>query len=67
VDCKAHRKEKEFEIIHLHIENTSIDSELWKESFVEMIKSFATFNGCNTIKLTKVSPSKFTNKIRPLF
>lgn len=67
VDCKAHRKEKEFEIIHLHIENTSIESELWKESFVDMIKSFATFNGCNTLKLTKVSPSKFTNKIRPLF
>jgi uncharacterized protein YcaQ len=66
IDCKAHRKEKEFEIIHLHIENTNIDIELWKKPFVEIIKSFATFNGCEQIKLTKVSPSKLTDKIRQL-
>jgi len=66
VDCKAHRKEKEFEIIHLHIENTNIDIELWKKPFAEIIKLFATFNGCEHIKLTKVSPSKPTDKIRQL-
>lgn len=66
VDCKAHRKEKEFEIIHLHIENTNIDIELWKKSFVEIIESFTTFNGCKHIKLTKVSPSKLTNKMGQL-
>lgn len=66
IDCKAHRKEKEFEIIHLHIENTNIDIELWKKPLVEIIKSFATFNGCEQIKLTKVSPSKLTDKIRQL-
>jgi uncharacterized protein len=66
VDCKTHRKEKEFELIHLHIENTNIDIELWKKLFIEIIKSFATFNGCEHIKLTKVSPSKLTNKMRQL-
>lgn len=66
VDCKAHRKEKEFELIHLHIENTTIDIEIWEQPFVEIIKSFAIFNGCNHIKLTKVSPSKLTDKIRQL-
>ena len=66
VDCKAHRKEKEFEIIHLHIENINIDIDLWKQPFVEIIKLFATFNGCEHIKLTKVSPSKLTDKIRQL-
>lgn len=66
IDCKAHRKEKEFEIIHLHIENPNIDFEMWKKPFVEIIKSFVTFNGCEHIKLTKVSPSKLTNKIRQL-
>ncbi|MDQ1086402.1 winged helix-turn-helix domain-containing protein [Siphonobacter sp. SORGH_AS_1065] len=58
MDCKAHRKEKTFEIIHLYIENTAIDIELWKEAFVKIVKSFAAFNGCRYIKLTKVSPSK---------
>jgi uncharacterized protein YcaQ len=66
VDCKAHRKEKEFEIIHLHIENTNIDIDLWKKPFVEIINSFATFNRCEHIKLTKGSPSKLTDKIRQL-
>lgn len=66
VDCKAHRKEKEFEIIHLHIENTNIDIELWEKQFVDIIKSFATFNSCEHVKLTKVSPSKLTDKIRQL-
>lgn len=63
VDCKAHRKEKEFELIHLHIENTNIDIELWVKSFSELVKSFATFNNCENVKLTKVSPSKLAKKI----
>lgn len=64
VDCKAHRKEKEFELIHLHIENTKIDIELWINPFLELVKNFATFNNCENLKLTKVSPIKFTDKIR---
>lgn len=64
VDCKAHRKEKEFELIHLHIENTKIDIELWINPFLELVKNFATFNNCENLKLTKVSPIKLTDKIR---
>ena len=66
VDCKAHRKEKELEIIHLHIENINIDIELCNERFAEVIKLFVIFNGSELIKLTKVSPSKLTNEIRQL-
>ncbi|MCD1118606.1 winged helix-turn-helix domain-containing protein [Chryseobacterium turcicum] len=63
VDCKAHRKEKEFELIHLHVENTTINLELWLKPFLELVKSFATFNNCETLKLTQVTPSKLTNTI----
>ncbi|BAP31234.1 uncharacterized protein CHSO_2197 [Chryseobacterium sp. StRB126] len=59
VDCKAHRKDKKFEMIHLHIENTEIAPELWLSSFAEAVKRFASFNGCESLLLTKVSPSKF--------
>lgn len=58
VDCKAHRKEKKLELIHLHIENSTIEPELWLNPFVETIKRFAIFNNCESLVLTKVSPSK---------
>ena len=64
VDCKAHRKEKQFEMIHLHIENQNIDIELWAKPFVESIRSFAIFNGCQSLDLTKVSPSKLTDTLK---
>lgn len=64
VDCKAHRKEKQFEIIHLHIENQNIDVALWGEAFVKSIRQFATFNGCESLKLTKVSPTKLADTLK---
>ncbi|HFK5563594.1 TPA: winged helix-turn-helix domain-containing protein [Elizabethkingia anophelis] len=60
VDCKAHRSIKKLELINMHIENTNIDIESWIGVFVEAIERFANFNGCNSITLTKVSPSKYT-------
>src|SRR5690606_6139139 len=63
IDCKAHRKESQFEIIHLHIENQTIDHELWIESFVKSVRQFATFNGCESLKLTQVSPSKLSDTL----
>lgn len=63
VDCKAHRKEKKLELIHLHIENTDIDTELWLSLFAESVKRFAVFNGCETLLLTQVSPTKLKKAI----
>ena len=56
VDCKAHRRNRQFELIHLHIEKQEIDPNLWVKSFVETIKDFAGFNGCESIQLTQISP-----------
>lgn len=64
VDCKAHRKEKEFEIIHLHIEDQNTKVESWVNAFAETIKQFAAFNGCASIIPTQVSPSKFTHVLK---
>lgn len=64
VDCKTHRKEKQFELIHLHIENQNIDIELWGEPFVKSIRQFANFNGCQSLKVTKVSPTKLTDILK---
>ncbi|WP_319482490.1 DNA glycosylase AlkZ-like family protein [uncultured Draconibacterium sp.] len=64
MDCKAHRKEKRFEIIHLHIENQNIAIELWAQPFVEELKRFTSFNGCKSFILTKVSPQKLTDTLK---
>ncbi|MBL7052416.1 MAG: winged helix DNA-binding domain-containing protein, partial [Candidatus Marinimicrobia bacterium] len=66
VDCKAHRKEKQFEIINLHIENQNLDIELWGKPFVETIRKFATFNGCESLQLTKVNPLKLSDTLKRL-
>lgn len=64
VDCKAHRSIKKFELINMHIENTNIDIESWIGVFTEAIERFAHFNGCDSIILTKVSPSKYTKLLK---
>jgi len=66
VDCKAHRKEQQFELISLYIENENIAIELWAKPFVELMKQFAKFNGCTSLKLTNVSPSKFTKVLQEM-
>ncbi|WP_433631328.1 winged helix-turn-helix domain-containing protein [Chryseobacterium cucumeris] len=64
IDCKAHRKEKKLELIHLHIENSTINLDLWLKPFIETLKRFAIFNGCESLALTQVSPSKLTTVIK---
>jgi len=64
VDCKAHRKEKQLEIIHLYIENQNLDIESWAKGFMESMKYFATFNGCESIQLNQVSPSNLINRLK---
>ncbi|ERJ57397.1 winged helix-turn-helix domain-containing protein [Sphingobacterium paucimobilis] len=66
VDCKAHRKQQQFEIIHLHVENQSVDLDLWAKPFAERIKQFVLFNGCTSLKLSQVSPSNRTSALRKL-
>lgn len=58
VDCKAHRKEKRLELIHLHVENMEIELELWLKPFMDTVYRFAHFNGCQSVTLTQVSPAK---------
>lgn len=64
VDCKAHRKDKKLELIHLHIEESHINIELWLEPFIQAVKRFAVFNGCESVEVTNVSPSKLVTTIR---
>ncbi len=61
VDCKAHRKTGEFEIIHLHIEDELIDLEEIVGPLVDSMRHFMAFNDCHTIRITRISPKQFTS------
>jgi len=67
VDCKAHRKQRQLELVHLHIEDRSTDTSLLVESFVKAVRRFSVFNDCDTINVSKVSPRKLTSLFRRAF
>jgi len=65
VDCKVHRKEKVFEIIHLHIEKEDMNIESWEASFIRAVKNFAVFNGCDSIVVKTGNSSKINYSFKP--
>lgn len=67
VDCKAHRKDGLFELIHLHIEDRQVDIELVLGPFVKTVQSFAAFNGCHSIKLSKTTPPELKSRLKQIF
>jgi uncharacterized protein YcaQ len=56
MDCKAHRKNRHFEIRNLHFEKHDLDHELVVSVFVEAIKSFIDFQQCDSVSLIEVHP-----------
>ncbi|HBO71285.1 MAG TPA: winged helix-turn-helix domain-containing protein, partial [Acinetobacter sp.] len=64
VDCKAHRKNGRFELIHLHIENTQIDMSSWLPPFFDTLQRFAQFNQCQSIEITQISPPALSSVVR---
>lgn len=55
MDCKAHRKTAVLEIKAVYLELEGVDEALLK-AFVEAIKRFCDFQGCESITLTQVIP-----------
>ena len=61
MDCKAHRKTKRLEIVALHLldSNTLAKDAAFPVAFANAIWAFASFQECDTISITHVSPSHF--------
>jgi len=64
VDCKAHRKTGDFELINLHLESKKINLDHFIPHFSKLVYRFAKFNGCQTIRVTNVNPKKLTSLFR---
>jgi len=61
VDCKAHRKTSDFELVNLHLESKKIDVDYFIPYFTKLIYRFAAFNNCRSIRISNVNPKKLTS------
>ena len=64
VDCKAHRSEKHFEVVSLHIEDSSMKVDDFAYDFAAAVKKLANFNGCITIDVRNTHPQSLLHVIK---
>jgi uncharacterized protein YcaQ len=65
-DPKADRKKKQLIIKNLKIERPADDMDMFLGALGKKMVDYATFNGCDSIKIEGVSPSKLTAPIKRL-
>ena len=58
MDCKAHRKDRLFEIKSLHLESKNLDDDRFISSFSKAVREFSQFQNCDSIVLRKVYPEE---------
>ncbi|MGB4595409.1 MAG: crosslink repair DNA glycosylase YcaQ family protein [Anaerolineaceae bacterium] len=59
MDAKAWRKQKQLEVIHLHLEPQVKANELLAKDIVKSLKGYAYWQGLETIQITQATPSEF--------
>jgi len=69
MDCKAHRKDKHFEIKFLHLEPSmfekkEFDLEAFLVAFTASIQNFIHFQGCDLVSLSKMQPANLSKEFR---
>ena len=66
MDCKAHRKAKRLEIVALHLLDSKAlaNDEAFPTAFAKAIWAFASFQECDTISVTHVSPNHFEKVLK---
>lgn len=64
VDCKAHRRQRRLDLVHLHIERDIDDRGAFVAAFVRAAREFAGFNECDDVALVKVSPPRWRTDLR---
>jgi uncharacterized protein YcaQ len=67
MDCKAHRKDRHFEIKALHMEVHVFDQEQIASALAESVASFIKFQQCDSVSLSKAYPSQIEPLIRRVF
>lgn len=53
VDCKAHRAEKRFQVLRLHLDTTAIDRHSFEIQLADALLRLANFNGCDRLDMSR--------------
>lgn len=64
VDCKAQRRQRRLDLVHLHIERDIDDRGRFIAAFAHAAREFATFNDCDDVTLVKASPQRWIRDVR---
>jgi len=55
IDCKAHRAEQRLEVISLHLQDISLDRELFFPALTAELQRFADFNKCSNLDTSAIA------------
>ncbi|MEX8493214.1 winged helix-turn-helix domain-containing protein [Sphaerotilus sp.] len=63
VDCKAHRRERRFELLSVHVEDPMPDRDLdeFRPAFTAALQALARFCGCDRVDIGSASGAGFLN------
>lgn len=61
VDCKAHRRERRFELLSVHVEVARPDLDEFRPAFAEAVAALAGFCGCDRVDVGSASGAGFLN------
>jgi uncharacterized protein YcaQ len=63
VDCKAHRRERRFELLSVHVEEPMPDRDLdeFRSAFTVALQALAGFCGCDRVDIGSASGAGFLN------
>lgn len=61
VDCKAHRRERRFEVLSVHVEVARPDLDEFRPAFAEALSALAAFCGCDRVDIGSAPGAGFLN------
>lgn len=61
VDCKAHRRERRFELLSVHVEAALPDLDEFRPAFAKALSELAGFCGCDRVDIGSASGAGFLN------
>jgi len=64
IDCKAHRKKRELELIAAFVDTHNFDETRFAHAFAHALVDFVSFQGCDNLKIGTIEPQSLNALVR---